>query len=98
MAESYNREWQLATLRESVAIWNMWRTTHPEMAIDLSKADLSEADLSRVDLRGEPGCHSAPGDQERMAEHELDAQASYGQRGSRRAPPAHLEEGNRWPT
>ncbi len=57
MAESYGKEWQLATLSESVAIWNLWRKEHPDIEIDLrvaclSGAHLGGADLSEADLRG----------------------------------------------
>jgi uncharacterized protein YjbI with pentapeptide repeats len=47
MAEPYDKEWQLATLRGSVAIWNLWRKEHPK-----SKIDLSDSDLSGVNLGG----------------------------------------------
>jgi uncharacterized protein YjbI with pentapeptide repeats len=50
MAEIYDKEWQLATLRESVAIWNMWRKEQPETKIDLDETDLSGAQLFGVDL------------------------------------------------
>ena len=39
MAETYDTEWQLATLRESAAVWNQWRKEHPEVKIDLSEAE-----------------------------------------------------------
>ena len=35
MAESYDKEWQLATLRKSVADWNLWRKERPEIPIRL---------------------------------------------------------------
>jgi uncharacterized protein YjbI with pentapeptide repeats len=58
MAESYDKEWQLATLRESVAIWNLWRTEHSEIKIDLSEADLHEANLHEANLH-EANLHEA---------------------------------------
>jgi uncharacterized protein YjbI with pentapeptide repeats len=50
MAERYDQAWQLATLRENVAGWNLWCKEHPNIKIDLSGADLSGADLSGADL------------------------------------------------
>lgn len=50
MAERYDKEWQLATLRENVAGWNLWCKEHPDIKIDLSGADLNGADLSGADL------------------------------------------------
>jgi hypothetical protein len=57
VAQSYDGEWQLTTLLEDVARWNLWRKEHPEIKIDLPgsslemakvrQADLSETNLSR---------------------------------------------------
>src|SRR3712207_2074076 len=47
----------LALLNQGTTAWNAWRTEHPEIVPDLSKADLhgaelSEAHLWRADLEG----------------------------------------------
>lgn len=53
---------QVSLLMQGATAWNIWRSSHPRVPIDLSAAvlrrldlsgaDLSEADLSRADLRG----------------------------------------------
>ena len=52
MATSYDKKWQLATLRESIAIWNLWRQECPDIMIDLGGVDLGGADLTEADLHG----------------------------------------------
>jgi uncharacterized protein YjbI with pentapeptide repeats len=50
MAESYDKEQQLATLHKGATVWNPWRREHPEIKINLSEADLHSSDLSEADL------------------------------------------------
>jgi uncharacterized protein YjbI with pentapeptide repeats len=52
VAVSYDKKWQLATLRESVSIWNLWRKEYPKIPIDLGGVDLSGSDLTEADLSG----------------------------------------------
>lgn len=42
----------LEVLRQGIAFWNTWRTQHPEIRPDLSRANLSDADLRGVNFRG----------------------------------------------
>ena len=37
-------------LREGVEVWNEWRESNPDVAVDLSEADLSREDLSKAHL------------------------------------------------
>lgn len=45
-------EQQLAILRDSVKIWNLWRKENANEMIDLSWADLFGVDLRKAELRG----------------------------------------------
>ena len=40
----------LDVLKQGIEKWNKWRTNHPEIPPDLSKADLSESNLYRANL------------------------------------------------
>jgi uncharacterized protein YjbI with pentapeptide repeats len=42
---------QLKLIKESVEVWNDWKTAHEGLIVDLSGADLHDADLRKADLR-----------------------------------------------
>jgi uncharacterized protein YjbI with pentapeptide repeats len=50
VGQQYDKEWQLATLRESVPIWNLWCAEHRDIPVDLSEANLHKANLRGANL------------------------------------------------
>ena len=42
----------LETLRQDVKAWNRWRSEHPDIVPDLSRANLLGANLNGADLSG----------------------------------------------